>query len=51
MKEKAALLRNCVCFQMHNNRLQLKYFIIRVRNSLFLKNSVTSEGAVSHKVI
>ena len=36
---------------MPNKRLQLKYFIIWVRNYLFLKNYVTSEGAVSHNVL
>ena len=36
---------------MHNKRLQLKSFIIWVRNYLFLKNYVTSEGAVSHNVL
>ena len=39
-----------LCFQMLYKRLQLKSFIIRVRNDLFLKNYVTSEGAVSHNV-
>ena len=28
----------------------LKYFFIWVRNYLFLKNYITSEGAVSHNV-
>ena len=51
MKEKTPLLHNFVCFQMHNKRLQLKSFIIWVRNYLFLKNYVTSEGAVSHNVL
>ena len=32
-------------------KFQLKYFIIRVRNYLFLQNYVTSEGAVSHIVL
>ena len=41
-----------VCFQMHYKRLyQLKSFIICVMNYLFLKNYITSEGAVSHNVI
>ena len=29
----------------------LKYFFIWVRNYLFLKNYITSEGAVSHIVV
>ena len=33
---------------MHNKILQLKYFLIWVRNNLFLKNYDTSEGAISH---
>ena len=51
MKEKTPLLHKFVCFQMPNKRLQLKSFNIWVRNYLFLKNYVTSEGAVSHNVL
>ena len=35
--ERICFLQNIVCFQMHNNRLQLKSFITRVRNDLFRK--------------
>ena len=52
MKEKnTLLLHDFVCFQMQNKRLQLKSFIIWVRNDLFLKNYVTSEGVISHNVV
>ena len=50
MKEKTLLLIYFMCFQMHSKRLQLKYFIVWLRNNLFLTNYVTSEGAVSHNV-
>ena len=52
MKEKKPpLLHNFVCFLMHNKKLQLRSsFIIGVRNYLFLKNYVTTERAISHKV-
>ena len=36
---------------MHNKRLQLKSFIILVKSYLFLKNYVSSEGAVTHNVL
>ena len=42
--EKTALLHTFVC-------VQLKSFIIWVRNYLFLKKYVTPEGAVSHNVL
>ena len=41
-QKKTPLLHYCVCFQMHNKKLQLKYFIW-VRNYLFLKNHVSSQ--------
>ena len=50
-KEKTPLLYNYVCFQMNNKMLQLKPFIIWVRNNLFLKNYITSEGTVSHNIL
>ena len=43
MKEKTPLLDEFVCFQ--------KSFIILLRNYLFQKNYVTSEGAISHNVL
>ena len=51
MKEKTPLLHKFVCFQMLIKASGLKSFIIWVRNYLFLKNYVTSEGAVSHNVL
>ena len=45
-KGKKTLLHKFVYFQMPNKGL--KCFIIWVRNYLFLKNYVTSEGAVGH---
>ena len=36
---------------MHKNNLSWSLFFIWVRNYLFLKNYVTSEGAVSHNVL
>ena len=50
-KKKIPLLHYFVSFQMHNKRLRLKYIIIWVRNYLFLKNYVISEGAVFHNVL
>ena len=40
-----------VCFLMPQKASGQKSFNIRVRNYLFLKNYVTSEGAVSHNVV
>ena len=51
IKVKTPMLHYFVCFQLHYRRLRLKYFIIRVRNFLFLKNHVTSEVAFSHNVL
>ena len=45
MKEKTLLLDEFVRFQ-----IRITDFIILVRNYLFLKNYVTSEGVVSHNV-
>ena len=50
-EEKTPLLHKFVCFQMPNQTSGLKSIIIWVRNYLFLKNYVTSEGAVSHNVL
>ena len=38
-------------FQLPNERLQLKSFIIWVRNYFFLKNDITSEGAISRNAL
>ena len=51
MEEIKSLVAQFVCFQMHNKRLQLKSFNILVRNYLFFKNYITSEGAVSQHVL
>ena len=52
MKENTPLFYKFVCFQMPVNKASgLKSFNIWVRNYLFLKNYVTSEGAVSHNVL
>ena len=41
-----------VCYQMAIKRVSgLKSFFIWVRNYIFLKNFVTSEGAVSHNLL
>ena len=50
MQENNNIKHSCFtwCFQMYNKRLQLKSFIIWVRIYIFLKNYVTSEGAVPH---
>ena len=50
-ERKTPSLRYYLSFQMHNKRLQLKYFIIWVSNYFFLKNCVTSKEAVSHNVL
>ena len=51
MKMYAQLFTEVLSFKTHNKRLQLKSFVIWVRNYLFLKDYVTSEGAVSHNVL
>ena len=40
-----------VCFQIGRKASGQKSFVILVRNYLFLKNYVTSEGAVFHNVL
>ena len=53
MKEKTPLSHEVVCFQMVDfetsnfKGLEIKF----VENYFFLKNYVTSEGAVSHNVL
>ena len=49
-ERKNTLVAHCVCFPMHINA-DLYYFIIWVRNNLFLKNLVLSEGAVYYNVL
>ena len=50
-ERKTPLLHNFVYFQMHNKRLQLRSFIIWVRNYLFLKNYVNSGRTVCHNAL
>ena len=52
MKEKTPLLHKFVCFQMPIKGFRVWSLLnIWVRNYLFLKNYITSEGAVSHNVL
>ena len=51
MDEKTPLSHEVVCFQMLDFKWGLKINSnILLRNYFFLKNYVTSEGAVSHNV-
>ena len=54
MEEKTPLSHKLCAFRCLNSRPQLRsriQFNILVRNYFFLKNYVTSEGAVSHNVL
>ena len=48
-ERKTPLLHKFMCFQMPKKRLQA--FNVWVRNYVFLKNCVTSDGVVSHNVL
>ena len=51
--KKKTFLHNGVWFQMHNKRLQLKYFLLEWEITFFKKQNknATSEEAVSHNVL
>ena len=56
MKEKTLLSQEVVCFQMLDFETSRAWGLktnlnILLRNYFFLKNYVTSEGAVSHNVL